>query len=608
MTVPKGMAVPNIIEFVTDPQLLGLSVSPAQETLLRAIYALPMTSAQRDIYRLCTGRDEPPTKESGEVTVISGVRSGKDSRIATPIAAYEAAFGEHDLALSTGETGVIAIVCQDMRATSVTYSYLRAYFEKSPILRTLLADEPRAQSLDLVNRLQVRCFPTVAGSMRSWSIPVGIMNEPQLYQLEGSANSDVEIQVAMRRGMVGFARTKLVKIATPYMKSGVVYDDFTQAFGRPDPDRLVWRSTTALMNPSITEARLAQQRRLDPVRFEREFEAVFADDVAAFVPRAWIEAAVQVGRFELPPNRSVRTVAVIDPSGGGLDAFTFSIVFLMPGGRVVQAVMKGQARHGAIAPDLEGLVREYMTLAKQYGCKEIISDRYAAGWVRQAVERHSLRFIASEYDRSQAYLNLEPLLAQGRIELLDHPQMIRELALLERRPSPGGKDVVNHPRGGHDDYANALALAATYATLQKPEKSADYIMPNEAAGRPAGDSSWRDKYFGIRSPRSHLDRCLDQYGLLPAPQPGAPSHALQDMREARSRREAHEQAEARLTVARQRELDVLADTAQTERDRRGRWRSLTPAARAELRAAIQQYGRDTTEGVLHWELPADLSD
>ena len=34
------MTPPNIVEFVTDPQLLGLSISAAQETLLRAIYGL----------------------------------------------------------------------------------------------------------------------------------------------------------------------------------------------------------------------------------------------------------------------------------------------------------------------------------------------------------------------------------------------------------------------------------------------------------------------------------------------------------------------------------------------------------------------------------------
>lgn len=34
--------IPSIVDFVTDSQLLGLSISPAQETLLRAIYGLPL--------------------------------------------------------------------------------------------------------------------------------------------------------------------------------------------------------------------------------------------------------------------------------------------------------------------------------------------------------------------------------------------------------------------------------------------------------------------------------------------------------------------------------------------------------------------------------------
>jgi hypothetical protein len=161
-----SLAIPTIIEFLTDSQLLGLSISPAQETLLRTIYALPMTPEQAEIFRLATGREAPPAKEAGESTVIAGARSGKDSRIATPIAAYEAAYGGHDLSLAPGEIGTLAIVCHDSRATAVTFGYLRAYFERSPVLRTMLADDPKAQSLDLVNRLQVRCFPTTVTSMR----------------------------------------------------------------------------------------------------------------------------------------------------------------------------------------------------------------------------------------------------------------------------------------------------------------------------------------------------------------------------------------------------------------------------------------------------------
>src|SRR5207249_5299632 len=49
----------------------------------------------------------------------------------------------------------------------------------------------------------------------------------------------------------------------------------------------------------------------------------------------------------------------------------------------------------------------------------------------------------------------------------DHPVLVRQLKLLERRPRPGGRTLVDHPHGGHDDYANALALAVA-ALLATP--------------------------------------------------------------------------------------------------------------------------------------------
>jgi len=60
-TATPNTATPTITEFVTDPQLLGLSISPAQETPLRGIYGLPLAGAT---WRLCTERDYPehPTR------------------------------------------------------------------------------------------------------------------------------------------------------------------------------------------------------------------------------------------------------------------------------------------------------------------------------------------------------------------------------------------------------------------------------------------------------------------------------------------------------------------------------------------------------------------
>jgi hypothetical protein len=123
--------------------------------------------------------------------------------------------------------------------------------------------------------------------------------------------------------------------------------------------------------------------------------------------------------------------------------------------------------------DLEGAVQRIAELVRGYAVSTIIGDRYARGWVREAFKRHGLTYEdatvrgpdnAPVYlDRSSAYAEIEPLFAAGLIAVLDHPTLQRELRNLERRPSQGGKDKIDHPHGQHDDYANALALAAAKA-------------------------------------------------------------------------------------------------------------------------------------------------
>jgi hypothetical protein len=455
---------PSIIDFVTDPQLLGLSLSPAQETLLRAIYGLPLDADQLDLYRLCTGRESYVGEPFSEVTVIAGARSGKDSRIAAPTVCYEALFGGHEGHLARGERGVIPLVAQDQRATKIAFGYIREYMTRSPLLASLVEDI-LAQEITLTNRLTISCFPCTLRSLRGWSIPAGVMDELAFYRLEGQADSDGEVQASIRRGMIAFPATRLIKISTPYMKGGVLYEDFNRAFGQDDPDLLVWRAPSTLMNPVLTAHRLERERRLDPSRFAREYEAEFAEDLEAFLPSRWVDQAVRVDRHELPPCEGHHYVAAVDPSGGGADAFTLAIVHAEGSGaarRIVHDVLKGWTRRGSDGVNLEAIVGESSAVVKRYGLGSVIGDQYAGQWVQQAFQARGIRYEPAQ-DKGKAYVELEPLFAQGHIDLLDHAQLVRELKTLERRPCPGGRVRVDHPRGGHDDHANALALAVAKA-------------------------------------------------------------------------------------------------------------------------------------------------
>ncbi|MBI4443164.1 MAG: hypothetical protein HY649_07295 [Acidobacteria bacterium] len=109
----------------------------------------------------------------------------------------------------------------------------------------------------LSNRITVSCFPCTLRSLRGWSIPTGVLDELGFFRLEGQADSDAEIQASVRRGMLSFPSPKLVKISTPYMRSGVLYEDFKKGWSEDNSDLLVWKAATLLMNPLAVAGRRA---------------------------------------------------------------------------------------------------------------------------------------------------------------------------------------------------------------------------------------------------------------------------------------------------------------------------------------------------------------
>jgi hypothetical protein len=449
--------------------------------LLRSIYGASLTPTQHEIFTACTGREQYHGRPFAEATILAGARAGKDSRIACPIASYEALFGSHDRHLARGETGVIPLVAPTQQQTAIAFNYIKSHFE-SPLLASMLEDEPLSNEIRLSNRMTIECFPCTKSSLRGWSIPAAVLDEVGFYRLEGSADSDAEIQTSVRRGMIAFATSRLVKISTPYMKSGVLFDDFRQHFGADSPDLLCWRAASKFMNPSLRTARLEQEKRLDAQRFTREYLAEFEDDLAAFLPSAWVEAAVVPGRRELPPSPGYAYAAGVDTSGLGsgtnADSFTLAICHLSLDGRVIQDVCRGWKKSRGSHVDLAGIVGEIARLLKAYGLTSCLGDRYGAQWVVEAFAKENVTYQQAEEDKSVFYLATEPVFAQGRIELLDHPQLARELRLLERRPQPGGRTRVDHPRTGHDDYANSLAISAV-AALQGFGSGLDGVVFSE---------------------------------------------------------------------------------------------------------------------------------
>jgi hypothetical protein len=161
----------------------------------------------------------------------------------------------------------------------------------------------------------------------------------------------------------------------------------------------------------------------------------------------------------LPRVEGVRYFAFADPSGGRQDSFTLGIAHAEKSGKIVLDVLR--ERRPPFAP--EGITAEYSAVIKSFGLSEITSDRYAGSWVTSAFQANGIYVRASEKTASELYLELLPMISNGTAELLDIKRLAGQLTGLERRTRAGGKDLIAHYPGGHDDCANAAAGALVAA-------------------------------------------------------------------------------------------------------------------------------------------------
>jgi hypothetical protein len=209
------------------------------------------------------------------------------------------------------------------------------------------------------------------------------------------------------------------------------------------------------MNPTISQDIIDEAIEADPANAAAEFGAEFRSDVAAYIDRAVVEAAVVPGRFELPPISTARYFAFVDPSGGSSDSMTLAIAHREPNGVAVLDAIR--ERRPPFSP--EDVTGEFATLLKSYRCTSVTGDRYGGEWPRERMRLQGVAYELAEKSKSDIYRDALPALNSGKIELLDNPRLVAQICSLERRTARGGRDSIDHPPNAHDDSANS-ALAA----------------------------------------------------------------------------------------------------------------------------------------------------
>ena len=464
----------SILADLDDPQVFaphfrgGAASWAAWRTFLAALFALPMDDAALALYQHHTGRVEPPATPFTEAALICGRRGGK-SRVLALLGVYLATCRDYGPFLAPGEVCTIPIIAADRKQARTIFRYVLGLLNNVPALADMKGDET-ADSVEINGNVVIEIHTATYRGVRGYTLGGVLIDEVAFLRTdETSANPDEEILAAVRPGLSSIPGSLLLIASSPYAKRGALYAAYRKHWGKDDARVLVWRGTTAEMNPTIDPAVIEAAYEEDAARASAEFGAEFRDDIAAFVSREVVEACIAPGRHEMPPLSTNRYVAFVDPSGGSADSMTLAVAHREnpqaqpPGAIVLDAVREVKPPFSPAA-----VVADFTDLLKTYRIGKVQGDRYAGEWAREPFRKAGIEYEVAEKPRSDLYQGTLPLLNSHQVELLDLPRLAKQLCDLERRTSRGGRDSVDHAPGGHDDLANAVAGAIMLVGSVKP--------------------------------------------------------------------------------------------------------------------------------------------
>jgi Phage Terminase len=439
---------------LADKELLGAALGDQSTwrtwfAILKAIYAQPLNTEDREIFNTVAGGRSPPTRRVREGWIIAGRRSAK-SRMAAAIGLHSALFVKHKL--SPGEVGMVLLLAASQSQAKMVFNYVKGFLNASPILKGEVVGSTQNE-ITLRNGIVVAVHSNSFRTVRGRTLVAAVFDEIAYWRDETSAIPDIETYRAV---LPSLATTNgiLIAISSPYRKLGLLHQKYRDNFGINSDDVLVVQGPTKLFNPTISDEVIAAQSQDDPTSASSEWGAEFRSDISTFLDDELIDAAIEHGRpLELPPRQFPAFYrAFTDAAGGtGKDSYTLAIAHQEAEHYVVDLV---RGTHGKFDP--MQVTREYAALLKEYRIGSVVGDNYAAQWTAGAWTDCDISYVRSDIPKSQIYLESLPLFTRGLVRLPDHARLLKELRLLERQTHRGGKDSVDHPRGHHDDYANSV--------------------------------------------------------------------------------------------------------------------------------------------------------
>ena len=199
----------------------------------------------------------------------------------------------------------------------------------------------------------------------------------------------------------------------------------------------------------------------DSIYVQCEIYGNFVEDRDVYFKRALINECVEeYGMGYAHPKASY--VLGVDVAGEGEDESVF----------IVMEEFNDRVRVNFIDNYEKNKPREIVGKAKildeQYGFVKVYLDETGAGegptdWLKESLSEERVEGIKfTVKSKMDMYSNLRKMMQQGKLKFPNHKKLVYQLADLRYEVMSSGDLKIHHSEKGHDDYADALALACWY--------------------------------------------------------------------------------------------------------------------------------------------------
>lgn len=498
-----------IKNFVEAPGFMDTELTPGQTVLFKLVCGKELESkikqksyletkieddfsleevelTEVELYEKFTGKTYDPNGTSviNDITLIVGRRGGK-TLASSILAIYSALKMNWKPLLGKHSTATILVVSHTKEFSDEIIDVIRGLIEESPILSRLI-DTSKKNTQSTINlkvpflgdnnkitysRVRIRTNAASSKSSRGSACPVILADEIGFWGSDSSAKeTDEEIVRAITPSMLQFSGYNLfVKLSSPNIKQGVLYKLYEKQKELPD-NFIVLNAPSWEFNNRLPAKEFSNEYKLDSDNFDREFRANFTDSISMFIIPEFVDSCVINNAKFLPPEddrEDIQYFAAIDAAYKG-DTFTFCVVGHQEN-RVKQYVMKGWEGSRANPVSAHTVAQYIRNICKQYKIAKVFADQYSFQPLREIFQQYGVVLEENPFNvtfKKKIYFNLKRLIHNNQIDLLDNHQLVRELKELIVEQTPTGMVRISHPPGGHDDHADALAIAS-YAATEK---------------------------------------------------------------------------------------------------------------------------------------------